>query len=114
MSIKRGDIVEIQWTDSCSDGRTWIFENDFDFTAHDKAMDYKTIGFFIQKTSKATYVCESIRIDESSGGSNLGHLFSIPNVAIQTIRLVQRPHDNENARTNRAVGCVFGHRRPDV
>lgn len=87
--MKRGDIVKVIWDDSCSNGSTWVFEDDFNFIAHDNAMRYITVGFFIRRTKNATYVCESMRIDEKSGGSNLGHLFSIPNVAIKSIKVIK-------------------------
>ena len=89
-SVKHGNIVEIDWIDSCGNSYPWIFEDSFDFDSHDKSMEYKTVGYFIRKTKVATYVCLSMRTHEEHGGTNLGHLFSIPNVAIKAISVLKK------------------------
>lgn len=86
--MKHGDRVEINWIDSVSDMRNWIDEEEFDFDSHDKSMYYKSVGIFIRKTKVATYFCESIRICDDSGGSNIGHVMSIPNRAIISIEVI--------------------------
>ena len=89
ITVLKGAIVEIDWIDSCADVRTWVSEDDFDFNEHDNAMYHQSIGYFIKKTKVATYICLSARVNNESGGSNLSHLFSIPNAAILSIREIK-------------------------
>ena len=88
--MKHGDVIEIYWLDSCSETDIWAFEDNFDFESHDRATFYKTIGFFIKRTATNTYVCESMRVNIEDGGSSLGHLFSIPNCAITSTKVIRR------------------------
>jgi len=90
--MKRGDVVRIEWIDSVGDNRVWIDYETFDFDSYDSAMLYKSIGYFVRKTSRATYICQSLQLYEDCGGANLGHLLAIPNKAILSI--------NEKGETN--------------
>jgi len=88
--MKKGDIIEIRWVDSVSEGRTWVNEDSFDFASHDRSMLFKSSGYFLRKTKTATYVCHSCRINKKDGGKSISHLFAIPNKAIEKLVVIKR------------------------
>jgi len=87
--MEHGDLIRIRWLDSVSDVRVWIDEDEFNFDSNDKGMEYESVGYFIRETKVAIYLCQSMRIHEDDGGSNLGHLLSIPNKAILSIKIIK-------------------------
>mgnify|MGYP003393246943 CR=1 FL=1 len=84
--MKKGDIIEIKWVDSVSEGTTWVNEDSFDFASHDRSMLYKSTGYFVRRTKVAVYLCKSYRINKKDGGKAISHLFAIPNGTIKSIK----------------------------
>jgi hypothetical protein len=88
--MKRGDTIRIEWLDSAACSTSlWTDEETIDFDGYDKAMHYQSIGYFIRKTKISIYFCQSIRIDEDKGGPILGHLLSIPNRAVLSVKIIK-------------------------
>ena len=88
--MKKGDIIEIKWVDSVSEGRTWVQEGSFNFASHDRSMLFKSTGYFVRRTKTAIYLCKSYRINKKDGGKTISHLFAIPNGTVKSIKVIRR------------------------
>lgn len=88
--MKPGWIIEVEWIDSCSVSGTWVFCETFNFNEHERGMKFISVGYFVNETQEALFICQSSRIDANCGGRTFGHIFSIPRRAITKTKILLR------------------------
>lgn len=83
--MKQFAVVEIEWIDSCCrDG--WVGIDQFDYEDHEKAMYHHSVGYFLKKTDKSIFFCQS----RQDNNGNMDNVFSIPLAAVKSVKEIKR------------------------
>jgi hypothetical protein len=81
--IKKWQIIEIDWLDSCHLAGWTRDEFDWDL----KDLEHKTVGYFIKETKYSIAVIQSRKAEVKEKGTSVDALMEIPKVAVTKIRV---------------------------
>jgi len=81
--MKRGDLIEIVWSDSISSSKAWMSEEEAKEWIDDD-VELRTVGFFFFRSRK------SITVYQSCHGDRVGGVWQIPIGCVRNIRRLRR------------------------
>ena len=83
MKVKKFDLVELSWRDSCKQQQNWMLENKFNYAVGDSFADsMKSCGFFLKRTRFHTYISQEF----CHSDNGISNVISIPNSNIIKFR----------------------------
>jgi len=83
--LKKWQIVEIEWLDSCS-VNGWNKDNGISYQKSD--LEHISVGYFLKETEYSIAVVQSIKKKVSEENTSINSIIEIPKVAISKIKLL--------------------------
>ena len=93
LNVKKGDIVEVDWVDSSTPVNPWHSKEAIDSSRDEREpLKCKSVGYLNRFTDKVLIIYQSETFSE------YGDIFTIPSIAVLSIKVIKRKSGGKSIR----------------